>query len=444
MSNETTKKTRSSKRKVIDLTDLNPQGLTFWNIWVKHPKKLAWMFISAVLFNIGIAFFLGKAATVASGVSAIIQSLTYTLDFLRNYFALLYLAINLPFMFFFWKKNSRIFMILTMYWLLFQVVSEFIFSGFSSSHPYVVRDWLNDKFSIYYLRNTVGGEADKIAWNVYSGTFINGQQDAFGNHVIGTWKHWTLMGGNIYQTPEGIKYIQSDALSSVDFSNNTLLVSQGQTGWHNFGKANPNFDISVETWPIIIYTIAGAILGGLAASIAWKNSGSTAGSDIIIYYISKVKKMSVGRVSFFVACLFAGISIIAIGGVELGGVVNDHPWNMAAFVVRVISTLVYISVYNILISFIYPKYKKIKIDIHTTKVEEVCAHFKEINYWHGYSVVTMKSGYTGKESTKIETIALFLEQSIIEQEVRKIDPNAWIGITPVVNVKGIFNTNKVD
>ncbi|WP_438341330.1 YitT family protein [Mycoplasma sp. 3341] len=423
--NKKSAKKAKKAKKVPSYFDVNPYNVNFLNVWKKFPKKLAWMFISALLFNIGIAFFLGKAATVASGFSALIQSLTYTLDFLRSYFALLYLCLNLPFIIIFWKKNSRLFMILTTYWLIFQVISELIFNGVGQNYP--IKEWLDNDFSIYYTRHSLGQNNEThIAWNVYSGTFYNVQVDEFGNKIVGTWKSWKLV--------SDIK----------DSSGNIIHASGSLKGWKEFSALNPNFNVSVETWPIIIYTLAGALLGGTAAAIAWKNSGSTAGSDVIIYYISKVKKMSVGKVSFFVACMFAGFSILMIGGVELGGLVKDHPWNLSTFVVRVISTILYIGVYNLLITFIYPKYRKIKITIYTTKINEICEHFKAINYWHGYNIVKDRSGFTGMEKERIETIALFLEQQILEKEILKIDPKAWISVQPIMRIRGDFDTKTVD
>ncbi|QJR44419.1 YitT family protein [Mycoplasma miroungirhinis] len=397
--------------------NLNPHHLTILNIWKKFPTKLWWMFVSAFLFNLGIATFLAKAGTVASGTSALIQVITYTFESLRQYFAIFYLLINLPFIIIFWKKNSRMFMILTLYWLLFQIISEFFFYGFDSSKPYVIRDWLQHDFSIYYTSYDLDGS--KVTWTVYP----NGNFDA--PNIIGKWQNWTL---------------QEDVFN--DSTKN--LVKAGVHGWTYFKELNPHLNINIETWPVIIYTLGGSILGGLAAAIAWKHSGSTAGSDVFIYYISRVKKISVGKVSFRIAACFATFSIVVIGILEYTGNVLDHPWNSSVYLVRCLSTVFYISFYNLIINFIYPKYKKIKIEIYSSKIDVICAHFKAINYWHAYSIVKQTSGFTQQDNQRIETIALFLEQNEILREIHKVDPNAWINVIPVLNVKGKFNTQKVE
>ena len=353
--------------------DLNPFKVNFFNIWKKFPKKIAFIFLSALLYNIGVATFLAKAATVASGVSALVQGLTYTVSQTAPYFAYIYLALNLPFMIAFWKKNPRIFMILTMYWLLFQVLIQ----SFLLIKP--IGETFN-KISIYYV-NWEKGKVweDLVPWDVY------------GKYNI------TITGG---------------------FSN--------------------------PTWPIIIYSLIGAVCAGAAAGIAWKNSGSTAGSDIIVYYVSRVKKQSIGLISTIVALIFAAISILLIGLLEAFGVNKDKFWNPGAFLVRAISTILYIFVYNGFLEVIYPKYRKIKITIYTKKADLIITHLKDINYWHGYNYSTVTSGYTNQGTVKIETLALFLEQNHIKNEIVKIDPEAWITISTISRIIGKFDTSKVD
>ncbi|MCU4117421.1 YitT family protein [Mycoplasma zalophi] len=414
----------------IDPFHINSHNLTILNTWKKFPKKLLWMFISAFLFNLGIATFLAKAGTVASGTSALIQVITYTFESLRQYFAIFYLLINLPFIIIFWKKNSRLFMILTLYWLLFQIVSEFFFYGFDPNKPYVIRDWLQHDFSIYYTSYDLDGT--KISWSVYpSGNFsgsslVNELGQPIGSDIVGQWQNWTL---------------QKDVINE---STQQVVLKAGAHGWTYFRNLNPHLNMNVETWPVIIYTLGGSVLGGLAAAIAWKHSGSTAGSDIFIYYISRVKKMSVGKVSFRIACCFAAFSIIVIGILEYTGSVLDHPWDSSVYLVRCISTVFYIGFYNLIINFIYPKYKKVKIEIYSSKINDICVHFKDINYWHAYSIIKQTSGFTQQENSRIETIALFLEQNEILREIHKVDPKAWINVIPVLNVKGKFNTQKVE
>ena len=344
--------------------DLNPYKVNFFNIWVKAPKKLVFAFLSALLYNLGVAIFLSKAATVASGVSAIVQGLTYTIEVTSKYFAFIYLGLNIPLVLAFWNKNQKMFMLLTMYWLLFQVIIQSIF-----------------------LIKPVGNFLDKIS-------------------IFYT--NWTSPG----------------------------------TSWNNLQPWRVYHDST--TWPILVYTLIGGACAGTAAGIAWKNSGSTGGSDIIINYVSRMKKKSIGKVSTVVALIFAAVSIFVIGLVEGLRVNPKKTWNPGAFLLRVICTILYIFIFNGLIELIYPKYKKIKIEIYTYKGAEIIAHLQSINYWHGYNYSSVTSGYSHQEVFKIETNALYLEQNLIKNEILKIDPNAFISITIINKIIGSFNTYKVD
>ncbi|QJG66485.1 YitT family protein [Mycoplasma phocoeninasale] len=413
-----------NKKPIFDPNSLNPYNLNFLNIWIKFPKKMVMIFISAILYNIGISTFLAKAATVATGFSALVQSLTYTVTATAPYFAYIYLAVNLPIIIIFWRKNSRLFTLLTVYWLIWQV-------AFQSFLLIPVIHNFFDKISIYYVNwyspkseNSVNSFRALIPWNVYGNYFMKLKDfDAIGIEKLNSINVGQTMNIN------GIIY------SYNDIQNIKQFLETIKTGY-----ANP-------TWPIIIYTVIGGICAGSAGGIAWKNSASTAGSDFIIYYISRKKKKSVGHVSVIVSLCFASFSILLISILELTGAIsanNSKPTNHAAILLRAICTVGYVFLYNFFIELIYPKYKKVKIEIYTKKPDAIIAHFKAINYWHGYNIARMVSGYTNTETVKVETFALYLEQNIIRQEILKADADAWITITKIHNIFGKLNTSKIE
>ncbi|WP_373440920.1 YitT family protein [Metamycoplasma equirhinis] len=127
--------------------DLNPQKINLLNVWKKYPKKVLWMFVSAFLYNIAIAVFLKKAATIASGTSSLAQIVTFLAPSTASYYGLFYVLVNLPLMFIFWRKNPRLFMILTYYWMLFQVLIQLIFINYNGNSPIV--KFIDSGLSIY-------------------------------------------------------------------------------------------------------------------------------------------------------------------------------------------------------------------------------------------------------------------------------------------------------
>ncbi|QJG66805.1 YitT family protein [Mycoplasma phocoenae] len=353
----------------------NPYNVNFLNVWKKFPKKLFLIFVSAFIFNIGVATFLSKAAVVATGTSSLAQIFTFTFD-IDRYFGYIYVAINIPVIAAFWRKNPRLFMVLTCYWLLFQVLSQLILGEIS-----VINHFLKETVTIY--------------------------------------------------TPEGAKYW--DAFS-LEKSNGAYYDGQ--------------------TWPIIVYCIIGGLLDGFAAAIAWKVGGCVAGSNVIVYYISRVKKLSVGKTAFIVAMAFAVFSICVTGTLEIFDKIPSRPWQKTIdinhnnpttrFIVRLICTVLYIGVYTFVIDRMYPKYKKVKLEIYSSKIESITEHFKKINYHHAHNIYYGVSGFTHLTYGRIETITLFLEKDWVIAQVKAVDPKAWINTMPITEVQGNFDTSFID
>ncbi|WP_373436478.1 YitT family protein [Metamycoplasma equirhinis] len=445
----------------IDPKSINPYNLNFFNIWIKFPKKMFFIFVSAILYNVGVATFLAKAATVATGVSALVQSITYTITVTAPYFAYIYLAFNLPLIIIFWKKNSRLFMLLTTYWLLWQVV----FQSFLLIPS--IRDFF-DKISIYYInwyspKSGYGNSLKAlISWDVYGNYAVKYQElfNKFNNLPPIVFKNHAT-----YSISEIQSIIQAYAnktswnlLSLEDVTNlweemKSTKYSLGNLGEYTILEIAQLSKFKLElangfnnpTWPIIVFTVIGGIAAGSAGGIAWKNSASTAGSDFIVYYVSKMKQKSIGQISTIVALCFAGFSILLISALEIAGILsNGKPINYGALLLRAICTIGYIFLYNSLLEIIYPKYKKIKIEIYTKRADDVIRHFKEINYWHAYNIDHLTAGYTNTETVKIETFALYLEQNMIRYEVLKADPDAWITVTKIHNIFGGLDTSKIE
>ncbi|MBN4089346.1 DUF2179 domain-containing protein [Mycoplasma enhydrae] len=418
---------KASGKKATPITELNRYGVNFFNVWKKFPKKMLMVFISAILYNVAIATFLAKAATVATGVSAIVQSLTFTVSATAPYFAYIYFAINLPLIIFFWKKNSRLFMILTTYWLLWQVLFQSILligpAGF-----------FFQKISIYYVNwySPVKDGANSfkvlVPWDVY-GSYSTTYKELF---------KWIETNPS---NPSGIYILSANVSHELGMIKviNQIQLDQLKKFYTAVQSGFPN-----PTWPIIVYTIIGASMAGIAGGIAWKNSASTAGGDFIVYYISRVKQKSVGSISTIVALCFGAFSILVITAVEIAGIKADRPLNVASLLLRILCSVAYVFMYTSFIELIFPKYRKIKISIYTKNPDKIIQHFKNIQYWHGYNIAKITGGYTNTDTYKIETFALYLEQNMIKNEILLADLEAWITVTRVHNIIGKFNTSKVE
>ena len=392
---------------------INPHNINLLNIWKKDPKKILWMFISAFLYNIAIATFLKKASSVASGTSTIAQIVTFLVPQANSFFGLLYVSISIPIVFGFWNKNPRLFSVLTFYWMIFQLAVQLVFLDYSGKNP--IYNFITEHITIYKPN---------------------------GKH-----SYWTPFGTNITDPSDVLKYWQT---KDATFSANLNKVGENLTYYtrlHNGGIKGAVWD--GNTWPSLVYGAIGGLLEGVAAVIAYKQRGSIGGSNIISNYIAFKKKKPVGSTTFYVSLCFIAFSVIIIGSLESTNnikmtVDTYRPWREEQFIVRLVATFVYLIVYTFILNKYYPKYKKVRIEIYSNKIEEIFEHLKLTGYIHSYNVFYGISGYNHRQFGKIETIALYLEKDLIFEELKKVDKDAWICTSNIHDLNGHFDTSYID
>lgn len=93
----------------------------------KQVQSYSAIFLAAVLYTIGLQGFLQVAKTFATGVSAFGALPTFIWGNLIPYVSLIILALNIPILLFFWKKNKRRFMVKTIFFLVIQTLLGALF-----------------------------------------------------------------------------------------------------------------------------------------------------------------------------------------------------------------------------------------------------------------------------------------------------------------------------
>ncbi|WP_406615311.1 DUF2179 domain-containing protein [Mycoplasmopsis hyopharyngis] len=356
---------------------------TYW-------KRVLIVFISALIFNFGINTFISRSETIPSCLTGLPTLLVLIFPKIKPYFALIYLAANVPLFLTFGLKEKKSFVFLTLLFMIFQIPTNFIFTI-----P-VVNEFLYNTFNL-----TAG---------------------------------WT----------KELKVVQVDPPITQSY-----IIE------------NPN------TWPILLYGILGAISIAVSIALTWKSGGSTGGTDIVIYYFATKSKKNVAFVfsivsltfslSFLVIFRFAKPHTISYRDFEYLNIPSEFPYipeiavkkrdevqHITSFGMRELSTLLYILINNIVLSIIYPKYAKVQLEISCSNYENILKYFKRINFWHSYTIRTVKSGYTGNKIYIIDSVMLLLETKNIVLDIKKIEPTAWISIKPVRQAIGKFNTRFVE
>ncbi|WP_435129916.1 YitT family protein [Mycoplasma sp. 6243] len=377
----------------VYLLNSKDHGLNFKRLFKRYWNKVIFIFIASLLFNAGIQIFLKRAETIPSGVTGIPTLIQYAVPAVEPYFALLYLAFNIPLFLIFGWRIKKSFIFLTLTFMLFQILTNLFFTA--------------------------------------------------------------------------------------------PVISVGLQEFITFTERNE----PTSNWSNIVYSFIGALFIALGISISWRSGGSTGGTDIIAYYFSVKSKKNVGHVLSIIGVATAITFLIIFAflkpnylypnpldneGRIITNIANMPVYKDNAFIngswdinklkeifnnknsvngsgphriyfgIRELTTFLYILIVNVFIDILYPKYKKVDVTIISCNPEKVLAYFRLINYWHSYRIESYKSGYTGKQATKISTVMLILETPNIISDLKLIDPNIWISISRVKQVVGNFNTEFVE
>ena len=195
-------------------------------------------------------------------------------------------------------------------------------------------------------------------------------------------------------------------------------------------------ELNNKQWAIWIMSIIGSILIGLSLSIAWMFGGSTGGTDIITHYFSLKRQKSIGFVMSTISIAILIFSFLFT--ILFNDTIRDR-WLITLF-----SSSTYIFITSLLISIIYPKYKKVEVTICSNKASEISQELKRNNYGHAWSIGTKISGFSNQETQEIKTVMFLLESRDFKKYVQKIDPQAFITIQRIYSLYGNFSTKNIE
>ncbi len=100
--------------------------------WLKTVLLIT---VSSLLFSGGIHFFLRSAKSFSSGLSTVPQLITYLVDDLKSYYALLYLAVNTPLIIYFYFKTKKKFVLLSTLFLILQTLWGLVWNKITDLEP---------------------------------------------------------------------------------------------------------------------------------------------------------------------------------------------------------------------------------------------------------------------------------------------------------------------
>ena len=206
-------------------------------------------------------------------------------------------------------------------------------------------------------------------------------------------------------------------LSSVHVITVSILMT--------FLPDNLNTIIFKEAWNSIntldAAIFAGAIVG-VSTGFAFHMGASGGGMDIIAYYYSSKKQVTVGRLNTFINAAIVILSIVLFPdeGVE-----------------KAMYTIIYIFINSLALDTVFNRNKKNMIHIITNKGEDV-SKFIMTNFYRGVTQIDAKGAYTGNHKDFLYIVATSFETLEIAKEIKKFDPDCFITVVPVSKVYGRF------
>ena len=202
---------------------------------------------------------------------------------------------------------------------------------------------------------------------------------------------------------------------------------------------------NLEAMGRILYSIIGAILVAFSAGIAILSGGSTGGTDFIAAYFYLKKRGSFGSLSIIFK-LFTVFTSILIQYLVLyfGRDVRSETITSVLFGVTMFITLIYIMIYGVIINIVYPRHKKMKIEICSKKMDDIVKYLVDSKFHHGYSIGKEKSIYSKKNTNRLVTVISYMEVYSLAMHIREIDKDAWMTVVYVKNIFGRFNDKLID
>lgn len=191
---------------------------------------------------------------------------------------------------------------------------------------------------------------------------------------------------------------------------------------------NPITLITVEgsgSMDMLLLSIMGGFVCGVGSSLALRYGTSTGGVDILAQAISFKKNLSIGFMS-----LVVNVTIALLGALVFG-----NPAIAFYTIVRII-------VQSVVTDKIHTAYNFLRVEIITTKPEEISQKLIE-NIGRGITVVNAMGAYTHTEKTILETIISSYEVHRVIDNAKSIDPGVFITVSPVRTVVGNFKRKTI-
>ncbi|WP_413300171.1 YitT family protein [Bacillus sp. 1P10SD] len=182
------------------------------------------------------------------------------------------------------------------------------------------------------------------------------------------------------------------------------------------------FPIHAITNDILLSSIIGGALYGLAVGLVIRTGGSTGGTDIVSLILSQKKNIQVG---FLSACM--NLLVVGTSGFIFG-------WDITLY------TVIAIYVAGRAVDMVYTTQNKLTLRIVTEKGEELIDALIHLHS-RGITVHNAEGAYAHNPKKVLTTVITRFELNETKHTIKITDPNAFVNISQTLEVMGRFRKN---
>lgn len=185
---------------------------------------------------------------------------------------------------------------------------------------------------------------------------------------------------------------------------------------------------------VLVRVLFGALCVGISSAIAYRGDISCGGIDVFTYYFALRKSTSIGKygiaINGGIITLYSVILTFSLKG--------DWESGLIAF----FFSIMYLLEVNIVIDAINLRNKKMQVQIITTS--EYLAPVLIANFPHGATMTNGEGAYSHSPRKIIYIVVSSSEVKSVVELARKVDHNAFISVTSLVQVYGNFFIKPVE
>ena len=178
----------------------------------------------------------------------------------------------------------------------------------------------------------------------------------------------------------------------------------------------PSFPV---TYDILLISIFGGMINGLAISLCLRVDATTGGTDFISIFLSQ----KTGTDSFNIV-LAVNVVIVGLGGILFG-------WDIALY------SIIFQYASTQVVHTLYKQYQQQTLFIVTNKAAAVCEAISNVSN-HGATIMQGEGSYAGHERSVVYSVVSTAESGRVISAIKEVDEAAFINTLKTEQVRGRF------